>query len=182
MKKNTSWFTLIELLITMSILMILTLMVYANYAMSQNIIKVKLGQKEIAQSISLAKNMAMNGYEKDEKNQSIAVVFDTENGNQILYYTYDFDQKDLKLDPSFLLKTQNLQDQVYIEDLSGQKKVMIYFSSIYAEPSIYTFWTSWEKMQFNGENLDVSVSYKHLENFPFLRKLTYYKGTNVVDY
>ena len=162
--------------------MILTLMVYANYAMSQNIIKVKLGQKEIAQSISLAKNMAMNWYEKNGTNQSIAVVFDTENGNQILYYSYDFDQKDIKLDESSLLKTQNLQDHVYIEDLLWEKKVMIYFSSIYAKPTLYTFWASGEKSDFLGNKLEVSLSYNHLEYFPFLRKLTYYKETNVVDY
>jgi prepilin-type N-terminal cleavage/methylation domain-containing protein len=58
MKYNKSGFTLIEMLIAMSIFFIMVVMTYANYAYFQNIARVKLSLKEISQSISEARNMA----------------------------------------------------------------------------------------------------------------------------
>jgi hypothetical protein len=46
-------------------------MTYVNYAFYQNIAKVKLGLKEVSQSINEARNMAINGFDKNQINQSI---------------------------------------------------------------------------------------------------------------
>jgi prepilin-type N-terminal cleavage/methylation domain-containing protein len=60
MKYNKSGFTLIEMLIAMSIFFIMVVMTYANYAYFQNIARVKLSLKEISQSINEARNMAIS--------------------------------------------------------------------------------------------------------------------------
>jgi len=53
-------FTLIELIVTISIIMILSLMTYFPYSHYQNKAKLKLASREISQSFYDAKSMAVS--------------------------------------------------------------------------------------------------------------------------
>lgn len=180
-KLNSNWFTLIELLISITIFLILTLMTYVNYAFYQNIAKVKLGLKEVSQSINEARNMAINGFDKNQINQSIWVFFDLNNKNIVKYYWFNFNST-INLSEENILKERKLQEKVWIEYLSGKNNIMIYFSSIYWVPSIYYFDESWNMKNFDEDILDITLSFNSNNNFPFKRELKYFKNTNVVDY
>ncbi len=177
---NSKGFTLIELLISITIFLILTVMTYVNYATYQNIAKVKLSLKEVSQSINDARNMAINGYDRNMVNQSIWIYFDLQNNN-VQYYWYNFNSW-ITLSEASIIKEKKLQDGVEITHLSGHTKMMIHFSSIYWVPSMYYFDEDNTKHDFSWDILDISISYRGIQNYPFKRELKYFKNTNVVDY
>lgn len=177
----TQWFTLIELLISMTIFLILTTLTYANYAMYQNIAKVRLWLKEVSQSIHEARNMAINGYERNESNQSIWVLFDTNNKDTISFYWFHF-SSGITLSPDTLIKQRKLQDSVGIDFVSGKDSMLLYFSAIYGEPTLYFLDDTWDFQEYTGATLDISLSFREATRYPFKRELQYFKNTNVVDY
>lgn len=178
---NKKWFTLIEMLISITIFTIMTVMVYANYAFYQNISKVKLWLKEISQNIHDAKNMAINWYDKNKVNQSIWIYFDLNNKNTIKYYAFDYN-KPIILDDSYVVKEKNMQEFVWISKVWNENNLMIYFSSIYWEPKTYYFDWAWEKKELSANEIDFIISFKDAEYFPLKRELKYFLNTNVVDY
>lgn len=180
MKYNKSGFTLIEMLIAMSIFFIMVVMTYANYAYFQNIARVKLSLKEISQSINEARNMAISWLDKNWVNQSVWVYFDLENKNLIRLYSYNYNSW-VTLSQDNLIKERKLQDYVWIDYVWWKNKVMIYFSSIYAKPEIYYFDDGNARILDTNE-LDFKVSFKNALGYPLKRDLRYFKNTNVVDY
>ena len=180
MRKNKNWFTLIELMISMTIFFIIVVMSYANYAYFQNIAKVKIALKEISQSINEARNLAISWYDKSSVNQSIWVLFDLSDNNSIKFYSYNYNSW-ITLDDNYVFKTKKIQDWVWINDISWKTKVMIYFSAILAKPEIYYF-ESDVKNDFTTDQLDFKISYKDAKSWPLTRTLKYIKNTNVVDY
>ncbi len=155
-------------------------MTYVNYASYQNIAKVKLSLKEVSQSIHDARNMAINGYDKNMVNQSVWIYFDLK-GQSIQYYGYNFNSW-VTLSPSHLIKEKKLQEWVQISHLSWNETIMIHFSSIYWIPNIYTVGSAWQIEAFSWDVLEIAVSYKWIQNYPFKRDMKYFKNTNVVDY
>lgn len=177
----TQWFTLIELLISMTIFLILTTLTYANYAMYQNIAKVRLWLKEVSQSIHEARNMAINWYDKNKINQSIWIFFDINNKNNIKYYWFNYNSW-IILSEENLIKERKLQDSIGIDFVSGKDTMMLYFSAIYGEPTLYFLDDFWDFQEYIGDELDISISFRGSTRYPFKRDLQYFKNTNVVDY
>jgi len=180
MKFNKNWFTLIELIIAMTIFFIIVTMTYANYAYYQNIARVKLSLKEISQSINQTKNMALNWYDKAWINQSIWVFFQT-GSNIIKFYRFNHGSWIIKPDDTYLIKEEKLQEHVIINDISWKDNMMIYFSAIIWTGSMYYFDSTW-KHSYTGTWLDIGVSFKNATNFPLKRTLQYYMNTNMIDY
>lgn len=180
MRFEKKWFTLIELLISMTIFFIIVVMTYANYAYYQNIARVKMWLKEISQTINEARNLAIAWYQKNWVNQSLWVFFDTTNNNVVKIYSYNYGSW-ISLDNQYLLKEKKLQQNVGIDDISGKQNIFIYFSSIYAKPEIYYFEWTVKQTYWTGE-VDMIISFKHANAFPLKRELKYIKNTNVVDY
>lgn len=179
MKKNINWFTLIELLISMTIFFIIVTMTYVNYAYYQNIAKVKISVKELSQSINEARNLAISWYDKNWINQSIWILFDLSNSNEIKFYNFNYNSW-IILNDNNIIKIKKLQDKTNIKYISWKNKVMIYFSSIYAKPEIYDL-DLWLNI-FSTWVLDFSLSFWNSTQFPLKRELKYIKSTNVVDY
>jgi hypothetical protein len=146
--------------------------------------RVKLSLKEISQSINEARNLAIAWFDKNGINQSIWVYFNQEmNKNVIQFYSFDYNSW-ITVDTAHLLKERKLQDNVWIEKLwswsISKKQVMIYFSSIYAQPDMYydgNYTNTWSETE-----LDFVLSFRWAKNFPLKRELKYFKDTNVVDY
>lgn len=180
MKYTKKWFTLIEMLIAMSIFFIIVIMTYVNYAYFQNIARVKISLKEISQSINEARNMAISWYERNWINQSIWVYFDINNKNVIKLYSFNYNSW-ITLDSTNLIKDRKIQNNIWINYIWWKDNMMIYFSSIYAKPEMYYF--EWDiKNTFSGSELEFNVSYGDANSFPLKRELKYFKNTNVVDY
>ncbi|MBW7954540.1 type II secretion system protein [Candidatus Gracilibacteria bacterium] len=180
MKKNSTGFTLIELLISITIFIMMTVMVYANYALYQNITKVKLSLKEVSQNIHKARNMAINGYDKNKVNQSVGIYFDLNDNNTIKFYSFDYD-KQVNLDLEHLIEEKKLQDYVTLNKIGDKNNLMIYFSSIYGKPTLYYF-DNGEKVEINDDEIKFEISFKNALYYPLKRDLKYFKNTNVVDY
>lgn len=184
MKKTTSWFTLIELMISMTIFFILTLMSYANYAFYQNIAKVKLSLKEISQSLSRARNMASSWYQKNNINQKIWVLFEKEK-NIVKYYNFAYNSWVL-LDDVNLLKQEYLQQNINIANISlswstDVNKLLVVFSSIYWTWWFYKVDTTWIT-EIPENEINFTLSFKNANSFPLKRELKYNKITNISDY
>lgn len=180
-QKSKKAFTLIELLISMTIFFIIVIMTYANYAYYQNIARVKIALKEISQSINETRNLALGWYQKNGINQSIAVFFDTNNPNVIQWYSYDYSSSGIILSNEHLLKEKKLQSFVGVNFLSGKSNMMIYFSSIFAKPSLYYF-ESGVRNEFLESEVNFEIAFRNAQAFPLKRQLKYIKNTNVVDY
>lgn len=181
MKWNSKWFTLIELLIAMTLFLILVVTTYVNYAFYQNIARVKLSLKEISQSINVAKNMAINWFDKNWVNQSVWVFFDINNKNVIKYYTFNYNSE-IILDENNFHSEKKLQEKVWIEYISWKNNVLIYFSSIYWIPNLYFIDDSWGLQSLDLDEIDITIAFKENSNFPLKRELKYIKSTNVIDY
>lgn len=160
------------------------MLAYINFATQQNIVSVKLSLKQISQSIHQAKNMATNGYDKDNTNQSIGIYFDLGTPDTLTFYQFNHGSG-VTLDSENIYKQEKFAPWVSLYSLAiwdvPLPNVMIHFSAIDGKPIWYTFWTTQTWLD-DFEKLDFEITYWDIKNFPFLRKLSYYKDTNVVDY
>lgn len=183
MKKNNFWFTLIELMISITIFMILTMFTYANYAFYQNIARVKLSLKEISQSISTSRNMATWWYEKEWINQNIWILFE-KNSNILKYYNFNYNSW-VVIDEVNLIKEEKLWENVILQDIKvwdiNPDKVLVLFSSIHWTWWFYNITTSWNS-SISEDKLILQVSFKNANSFPLKRELKYNIKSYMSDY
>lgn len=107
MKKNLKAFTLVELVVAITIFFAMVITTYIPYAFYQNKAKVNIAIKNIWQSITESRNLAINWLEKEvlvrdtsvtppvisyeDKNMNIWILFTKEDRNQIQVFAYPFD-------------------------------------------------------------------------------------------
>ena len=79
MKKLSKWFTLIELLITMTIIMLISTISFSNYIYRSQLDSVRYWSKQITQLLTLARNQSIYWYYWTENwnttNKNIAIYF-----------------------------------------------------------------------------------------------------------
>ena len=61
MRLSSQAFTLIELMVVISIIILISVSFYSPYGFHQKKVSLKMGAKEISQSLAEARNMAING-------------------------------------------------------------------------------------------------------------------------
>lgn len=166
----------------MVIFFILSALTYVNYSYYANISRVKLSAKEVSQWINDARNMAINGYDKNGVNQSIGIYFEV-GKSELTYYAYDYTQSGatLLLDDSKKIKSKKLQDSIQIANVQGKTNAMIYFSSITGKSEIFYFLPTGKEMVSSGA-LSVDIAYKNANNSPLRKTIQYYQSTNMIDY
>ena len=98
--KNKKWFTLVELMIVISIIGIMMSMAYAPYSFFQKKAELRVAAKEISKTLSESRNLAIHWTSSGWINQSIWVYFDKNNKNIIKIFSYDYNDKTHK----YLLK------------------------------------------------------------------------------
>lgn len=115
MRKNTSAFTLFELIVVILIIGIMTLFVSMPYRYYGQKIYLKQAAKEVKQSLSEARNMALNGYVQDGNNQNILLQFQ-EGGGSIEYIVYT---GAVSLTPSAsIMQTKTLPRGIVLSEIS----------------------------------------------------------------
>lgn len=177
---NNWWFTLIELLIAITIFMILVVMSFVPYQYYSNIAKVKLASKEISQSISEARNTAINWYDDSWTNQSIGIYFDASN-NKVKLFSFNYSSwitANMINNNDYLLKQRELPEWVQIDNVSWNDKVLLYFSSIYWVPKLYDE----NANLINLDEVDFNISFKWSTNPALNKTVKFYKKTNLTDY
>jgi len=172
--------------VVISILAVMAMLSYTGYLTQQQIVRVRLGVKEVSQAIHEARNMAINGYVNnptEQKNQSVGIYFKKDE-NVLKFYGYDYDCPTCPiLEDAYLISERPLQKGVLLGEISGKENTMLFFSAISGEKKFYTFsGTSSTKIEPIPEKMELSVSYKNISVAPFFRKMTYFPKTNVVDY
>jgi prepilin-type N-terminal cleavage/methylation domain-containing protein len=93
MRFSPRGFTLIELMITLSIFFILSLSTYISYSHFQKKTLLNQGVKEITKSIYDARNLAINGIDSGSGNLSIGLYFDStseETQKKLQYFSYPY--------------------------------------------------------------------------------------------
>lgn len=98
-------FTLIELIVVITIIGIISLWVYLPYSHHQKKTIVKQASKEVSQSLSEARNLAVHGRASGSGNLHVWLFF--EDTSTLLYYWYPLSAS-WSLDDAELLKTKNL--------------------------------------------------------------------------
>jgi len=191
-KKYTSWFTLIELIVAMSIFFIMVVSTYVPYNYYSQKAKLNVVVKEISQSLYNAKNIAVNWSSNNIWNTSIWIFFDTTswNNSQIQYFAYPYSFSGSQIIPKEIwnikiLKTIKFSGPIEINTIWWKENGLFFFSSI--------TWSGWyyyydnnpinnSKHNFNLDNIVINVSYKWTTAIWLSKEIIYNTRTNIVDY
>ena len=181
-------FTLIELIVAMSIVGTLMMMTYLPYNHYQNKAKLKLSTREISQSFYEAKNMAVSWIRDLDWNTSVWLYMTTnepDNWNIVFFsYPHDIDELSINNIESWSIKKikeKQLQDWIKINNLEWYENLLFFYNSINWDSKIYTFWTSW-KTEIIDDEISIVVSYKNSTSESLKKELIYFKNTNIIDY
>lgn len=205
-KSDKKAFTLIELMIVISIMGLLLLFSYAPYTLYQSKAKLKLATREVAQSFYETKNFSISWIKirATRENKSVWLLLSSkENQNNFVkYYLFDhdifdkekkiFDLKKLNFDDNpwtwNLLKIKTIQPDIFIKWFSAwdDKEKIDWDILVFYEASswnVTVFKINWnEKIELSLEKLKINFSYKNSTTDMLNREITYYLKTNIVDY
>lgn len=188
MKLNqSSWFTLVELLISITIFILISVMAFAPYGFYMNKAKVKYTSKELSQIIYEAKNMATNGSAYLSWNVSVWVFIDNtsinKNSYSLLWFDHDVVESNIIPINGRLIQKYNLQPWIQIENFDWENKWIIFFRSITGS------WLVVKGDSFNpvgtseADNIiNIEYSYKWSTNSSLRNSLEYFQDTQIVDY
>lgn len=186
--KEKKAFTLIELMIAITIVIIVTMATYAPYNYYKNKAKLKNTASEITQLLYESRNKAVNWAVWLDWNVSIWVYFDSselyKDKIEIFSYPHDINNLDIdkiewwdvnKIDTIFLEKG------VWIDNIDWNDNLLFVFSSISWDLSFYTW--SWPvRTSFNDTEVLINFSYKWASSINLQKTVTYFTNTNIIDY
>lgn len=186
-------FTLMELLIVITILAFLMIVAYTPYSLHQKKAKLKIASREISQNFYTAKSMAVSWKKEiraddpeETENKSIGLFLSTqtERNDRIFFYSFPYaiEENDIQLSVWEIFKNFTLQDWIKINYLSWYDNLLFYFSAITWELTIYTFRNNWTKEAISENKIEIISSYRNASSPVLQRKITYYKNTNIIDY
>jgi prepilin-type N-terminal cleavage/methylation domain-containing protein len=126
--KNNKAFTLLELIVVITIFGIMLLATYIPYSYYQTKAKVKMAVKDISQNIYESRNMAINWYNEGSGSLSIGLFFDViTNPQTITFFSYPFSYTGSQIIPKEggdikIIKKEELPDGVELESIWWYKK------------------------------------------------------------
>lgn len=180
-------FTLIELLISMTIFFIIVIASYVPYNFYMNKVKVRNTIKEISQSLYEVRNMAIN-WISDVSNVSMWLYIDVKNNPNLLQfysypYSYTWSQITNELNSNIkLVKSYELIDWMDIKSIAWKSKFLFFFDAITWDWKYFYFNESW-RHDFIWNEIEILFSYKGATiGSPLSWELKYFTGTNIVDY
>lgn len=183
------WFTLIELLIAITIFFIITFTTYAPYNYYTKKAKLNNATKEISQSLYSARNMAINWLTWLGFNNSVWVYFNNESSvkNKISFFSYPYNLASSLIIPETnldikLIKTITLPKWIQFDSINGQDNVLFFFNSISWTGSYYYYYYDPVKNDFSWDEIVVKISYKWSLWASLTKEIIYYTKTNIVDY
>lgn len=176
---NKNAFTLIELMVVVTIIVIVSLATYLPYAHHQKKVLLKQWVKEIVQSITEARNLAINGINTWSGNLNVGVFF-SPNAEEIIYYTQQFETPfDLASLPSSAYKTKKLPPGIQIDSItSATDTTLFWFSAISWDLNLLTSDTTYTLT----DNIKIQVSYKWSTSPVLQKEIEYYTQSFISDY
>lgn len=181
-------FTLIELMISITIIVILTMVSYAPYNYYQNKAKLKVTTREVSQLLYESRNMAINWAIWNAWNISIWVYFDssiTEKDKiKVFSYPHDIDHLDITYLEWWdvkLLKTLILKKWIWIDSIESKDNLLFVFDAITGDLKYYN-WIGWVRTIVNEDSIAINFSYKWSTSPNLARTINYFTNTNIIDY
>lgn len=183
---NKTGFTLIELIVVMTIIVVISLMAFAPYAFYMNKAKVQYTNKELSQIIYEAKNMARNWSAESLSNVSVWVYFDpvnAKNSYELYTFPHDLDTNSLNMSDGTLLQKYILQPGIQLDKFhwDTDKKWVIFFQSISGSGKVYKG-NSLQKVDPSENKIRINYSYKWSQNPALSNSLEYFQDTQIIDY
>jgi len=184
---NKKAFTLLELMIVITIIGLMSMMVYAPYNFFQKKAEIKLAAKNIAKTLNEARNNAIFWISSGSTNQSVWVYFE-EDSNIIKIYNYPYDfgtWSQIELKDNFLKEEINIWPNIQINKIEWKDNALFLYSAIFWKLNIFEF-DSWSKQNLVDRNWDNIIEiwfwYKWADSWILYKKLKYYTKTFISDY
>ncbi|MDA9129454.1 prepilin-type N-terminal cleavage/methylation domain-containing protein [Candidatus Gracilibacteria bacterium] len=176
---NKRAFTLIELMVVITIIVIVSLATYLPYAHHQKKVLIKQGAKELVQSLTEARNLAINGINSGSGNLSVGLYFGAD-ATQIDYYTVGFTGSlNIASLPTNPYKVKRLPQGVQIDSITGiDEETLITFDAITGSGTISSTNSSYTM----NDIVDILVSYKGATTPVLQKKIEYYTQSYISDY
>lgn len=182
-------FTLIELMVTITIMVLVWWATYMNFAYSQNKMNLKLTAKDISQALYNARNMAINWLDSSSWNVSVWVYFDNsvDNKSKISFFSYPYDldinSTDLlSTDSKKLIKKIDFYKYIELNWVENKDKFLFLFQAIsWSGYYYYRDSTPWKK-SFEGNSIDIKISLNQSESSNLTKDIKYIIWTNIIDY
>lgn len=187
--KNQKAFTLIELIVTITIMVLVWWATFMNFAFTQNKSNLRLTAKDISQSLYNARNMAINWLDSNSWNVSVWVYFDNNdiNKNKIALYSYPYDtdlstSNLLNDDNKKLIKEIQFNKSIELNSVEGKDKFMFLFDAI-SWVWHYYYWDTWDiKKSFTWWEIGINISFKWTDSPNLTKNIKYIIWTNIIDY
>ena len=189
MNSQKKAFTLIELIVAITIFFVMLGVTYTPYTYYMNKAKVRSAAKEISSSLYEARNMVLHGVAWDW-NISVWIAFDTsvENKDKIRFYSYPHSYTGSQIVPAIsgdiqLIKTYVLQPGMQIDAINSQNNALFFFESI-SWNGTYSYTDDFNAKQLiTDDELDIVFSFWWADSGSNLAgKIKYFTKTNIVDY
>lgn len=171
--KSQLWFTLIELMIVITIVGIISLATYMPYAHHQKKTLVKQAAKELSQTLSESRNLAIHGLDTGSGNVNVWIEIKPW-ATQIPYYTSTWTLIAWNL-PYDTYKVKDLPTWVEILSVNGDNATPVFMKFSAITGSWEVVWTLWD-------TLSIIVSYKWTESETLQKELIYYRKSFISDY
>jgi len=173
--RNTSflWFTLIEMLIVITIMGIISVSAFLPYAHHQKKVLVKQWVKEVSQTIAEARNFALNGLVSGSWNVFIALDFSSW-ATSIPYYVSSWSINPWNISSTTLYREKKLPTWVQLDSMWWWEELLISFSPI-----------SWELDVFPAlanSPIEFTLSYKWSRSSALQKTVRYYTESFISDY
>ena len=189
MKIKNKWFTLIELIIVITIIWMMMTMAYAPYNYFQKKAQVKIVAKEISKTLSESRNMAIHWVNSiTDWNLSIWVYFDNTdwNNNKIKIFNYPYNYwtwTQIVVDnPDLLLKEIKIQPNVQIDKINLDKNNALFlFEAVTWKWYYFSFDPLQNVLSIIDDKIKIDFSYIWTDN-SLEKYIEYYTKTYISDY
>lgn len=163
-------FTLIELMVVITIMSILMFASYLPYEHYQKKVSLRLAAKEISQSLTEARNLAIYGLDTGSWNVTVALHFASWS-QDIDYYAYPYTQTPLitNLQQEYKFKSKRLPPWIQIDSINGPSNdFLFFFEAISGSGNV------------SGE-IPIQISYQGSSNLVLQKKIIYYSESHISD-
>lgn len=185
MIKTKKAFTLLELIVVITIIWFLMMMAYAPYNYFQKKAELKIGAKNIEKTLLQARNKAIYWANSSSWNLSIWVYFEKDlNKLKIFNYPYNYWTwaKIVINDNKLLKKEVSLWKNIFIRKIAWKNKVLFLFEAISWKTYVFDY-SFGPKSLITDKVINIDFSYKTAKPSSTLYKtLKYYIKTHISDY
>lgn len=188
--KLKQWFTIIEMMIAITIVAIISMATYAPYGYYKKKAKLRNTASLITQVLYDSRNMAINWVVWINWNVSIWVLFDNSNKNEITIFSYphNIDTINIWYSENTDIKIINkiyLPEWIQIDSIEWKDNLLFVFDSIHWSVKFLNksvMWSITEVSWSSYDKIDIIFSYRWSSSINLQKTIFYFSSTNIIDY